>query len=135
MVTYLYGQTIDKIELIWVDANVNNEENLSYKEEILKLMSVNFSCFDNVMESIDYLKKLKFAQTYIISSGSLYSEFIKEFKASINELLICPKIIVFCGNKNHLFRGIKIIQIYLSIIHFSIQEEYKTGLMKSKNFY
>ena len=99
MGTYLYGQTIDKIELIWVDANVNNEENQSYKEEILKLMSVNLSCFENVIESIDYLKKLKFTQTYIISSGSLYCEFIKEFKASINELSICPKIIVFCGDK------------------------------------
>ena len=77
------GQKAPQIELIWIDALVNNSENTDYKNRIQKNMSVKFSCFENVQESLEYLKKLKFVPTYIITSGRLYPEFIKEFKSNI----------------------------------------------------
>ena len=92
-------QKAPQIELIWIDALVNNSENTDYKNRIQKNMSVKFSCFENVPESLEYLKKLKFVPTYIITSGRLYPEFIREFKSNINEYSICPKIVIFCGNK------------------------------------
>ena len=97
MGTY-YSEIVQKAEIIWIDTRVNDIENLEYKEEILKFMSVNISCFENIPEAIDYLKKLEFVSPYIITSGRLYPEFIKEFKSKINEFSICPKIIIFCGN-------------------------------------
>ena len=98
MGTYYYGETVQALEIIWIDARVNDTENLEYKEDILKFMTVNFSCFENVPDAIEYLKKLEFVSPYIITSGRLYPEFIKEFKSKINEFSICPKIIIFCGN-------------------------------------
>ena len=93
------SQTIQKDELIWIDQNVNNEENQGYQKEIKKLMKVNLSCFTEVSKGIEYLKKLEFVRTYIICSGRLYIDFIIEFKSNINDLMICPKIIIFCGDK------------------------------------
>ena len=93
------SQTIQKDELIWIDQNVNNEENQGYQKEIKKLMKVNLSCFTEVSKAIEYLKKLEFVRTYIICSGRLYIDFIIEFKSNINDLMICPKIIIFCGDK------------------------------------
>ena len=87
-----------EIELIWIDARVNENENKGYKNEIIKFMQVKFSCFEEVAPGIEYLKTLKFVPTYIICSGRLYPDFIKEFKAKIKDFAICPKIIIFCGN-------------------------------------
>ena len=94
-----YNQDIQKTELIWIDQNVNNEENQSYKKDIKKLMKMNFSCFTEVPGAIEYLKKLEFAQTYIICSGRLYPDFIIKYKSIINDLMICPRIIIFCGDR------------------------------------
>ena len=99
MGAYNNRQVIQKDELIWIDKNVNNDENNGYKKEIKKLMKVNLSCFTNVSEAMEYLKKIEFARTYIICSGGLYPSFIIEFKSNINDLMICPKMIIFCGDK------------------------------------
>jgi len=93
------SQTIHKDELIWIDQNVNNEENKGYKKEIKKLMKVNLSCFTDVPKAMEYIKKLEFVRTYIICSGRLYPTFIIEFKSNINDLMICPRMIIFCGDK------------------------------------
>ena len=105
-----------KIELIWIDANVNNNENKSYVEQIKSFMSVNLSCFEKISEAINYIKKIEFNQTYIICSGRFYPDFIIEFKSIINDLMICPKIIIFCGNANSYLKRNKDNDI-LSINH------------------
>ena len=94
------------IEIVWIDANINSSENESYKnkfiedKDILKKVSTKVSPFVKVEEAIEYLKKLKFIPTLIISSGRLYPEFIKIFKNNIKDFSICPKIIIFCGDAN-----------------------------------
>ena len=85
-------------EIIWIDARVNNNENTKYKDQISKFMQAKFSCYEQVPPAIIYLKQLQFIPTYIICSGRLYPEFIKEFKTKIKEFSICPKIIIFCGS-------------------------------------
>ena len=93
------NQENQKVELIWIDAKVNNDENKKYKAEISKAMSFNFSCFEKIPEAIKYLKKLEFISVFIICSGRLYPEFIKIFKTNINDFSIIPKIVIFCGSR------------------------------------
>jgi len=93
------GHSFKTIELVWIDSKINNKENQKYKDEIKKIMKVKFSCFEKVNEGIKYLKTIEFIPTYILCSGRLYPEFIIEFKNKINEFSICPKIIIFCFNK------------------------------------
>ena len=87
------------LELIWIDANVNNEENNGYKNEMKKFMQAKFSFFEGTQEALDYLKTIEFIPTFIMCSGKLYPHFIKEYTNKIKEFSICPKIIIFCGNK------------------------------------
>ena len=103
------NKNLKEIEIVWIDANVNNKENQKYKNALLKdpdILSnglVKLSPFTIVSEAIEYLKKLKFVTTFIISSGRLYPEFIKIFKNNIKDFSICPAILIFCGNaKNYL---------------------------------
>ena len=106
------NQPLKKIEIIWVDSRVNNKENQSYKnnllkdKDILRNMSVKISLFEKVSDALEYLKQLEFVTTLIICSGILYPEFIKTFKTNIKDFSICPKILIFCGNaKKYLDRN------------------------------
>ena len=94
-----YGNSFKKIELVWIDARVNEKDNKDYRDKIKKFMKIKFSSFEKVKEGIEYLKTIEFIPTYILCSGRLYPEFIKIFKTQINEFSICPRIIIFCGNK------------------------------------
>ena len=95
----------EKIEknILWIDPNINNEENKKYSEDLktdLKIKNTfNIELFKKVSESIDYLKAIKFEETKIIISGRLYSNFIKNFKENILEMYVAPKILVFTSNK------------------------------------
>ena len=86
--------------LIWIDKNVNNEENMSYKNYIIKEFKYNIFTFTSATQAIENLKKIEFFKTFIICSGKKYINFIKLFKETINEFMICPKIIIFTRNKN-----------------------------------
>lgn len=91
----------EKIQILWIDNSIKNkEENKGYaktleKNEIIK----NVKCVENVKEGIQFLKLLEFKKTLVICSGRLYPDFIKEFKKNINNFMICPKIIIFTGDK------------------------------------
>ena len=87
--------------IIWIDSNINNEENIYYRLKMEKQVSFeNITCIDNVQNAIAYLKELKFVKTVIICSGRLFPEFIGIFKENINEFMLCPKIIIFTGDKS-----------------------------------
>ena len=51
------------------------------------------------MDAIKKIKELRFDKTNIIISGSLYSEFIKNFEENLTKIFIIPKIIIFTSNK------------------------------------
>ena len=93
----------ENINVIWIDPNIDNEENKNYVYELKLLLNEekNIKTFKDASNAIDYLKSLEFDKTVIISNGGSYSEFIKLFKKNINEFKICPKIIIFTENKEN----------------------------------
>ena len=86
--------------IIWIDPNINNDENKEYSKKLKSMNMGSVGLFTEIGESIDYLKKIKFNDTKIIISGRLYSDFIKNFKVNILDMYIAPKIIVFTSNRD-----------------------------------
>ena len=87
--------------VLWIDANVDDEENSSYANELELIGSLRVSKFKNIENALEQLKKIEFQETKIIISGSLYSELIKIFKENILDMYIAPKIIVFTKDKEN----------------------------------
>ena len=85
--------------VIWIDENIDNEENLKYIKDIISNNSLNVKACKNINDAMKCIKNLKFQETKVIVSGRLYSEFIKVFKLNLNKIFVVPKIIVFTGNK------------------------------------
>ena len=57
---------------IWIDENIDNEENSKYSKE-LKSMGLLRLCKE-IDEAIDHMKSLRFKETKAIISSRLYSE-------------------------------------------------------------
>ena len=91
--------------IIWVDSNVDGEENTSYIEELKSLGYYRITCFKDINEAIEYIKTIEFEETIIIVSGSLYIHFIEAFKSNINDIFVIPQIIIFGANKEKLFQN------------------------------
>ena len=85
--------------IIWIDQNVDNEENNGYLKELQNYNYFKIKCFKNIDEAINEIKKIEFEETYIILSGKLYITFIEKFKENLKDMYIIPKIIIFTGNK------------------------------------
>ena len=85
--------------LIWLDANVNNEENMLYQQKINQLNKFNLFLFTKTRDCILKIKSIQFEKTYILVSGSLSKEFFEEFERIINKILICPTIIIFTSTR------------------------------------
>ena len=89
-------------QLIWIDPNIDNNENTGYSKELRSMKSLKvIKLFKKIDESIDYMKKIEFDETKIIVSGRLYTELVEKFKKNIKEMYITPKIIVFTGSKEN----------------------------------
>ena len=85
--------------VIWIDPNIDNEENTKYIKELQDINCFNIRYFKNVMDAITLIKSIRFIETNIIISGSLYTEFVERFKENIKDIFIIPKIIIFTLNK------------------------------------
>ena len=91
--------------IIWVDSNVDNEENSKYQKELESIWYIKLKCFKNIKDSINYIKQIKFVETKIIISGRLYIEFIDTFIKNINNINVIPKIIIFTKNKDNIINN------------------------------
>ena len=87
------------VNILWLDANVNNSQNKEYQKEFKKLTGDKFCPFTEIKECIKKIKKIEFEKTFIIISGSIFKDFNKEFEKIINEIKILPEIIVFTSYK------------------------------------
>jgi len=94
--------------IIWIDPNVYNGENSNYFEELENIKNTKISRFTNVDDALEPIKSLKFSETTIIISGSLYTEFIKKFEENLTDIFIIPKIIIFTLNKEKFLENNKI---------------------------
>ena len=84
-----------KANVIWLDPDIDNEENTKYINRLESDGNLKVICFKEVEEGIEYTKKINFEETNIIISGKLYSQFLSMFKEYINEINVIPKFIVF----------------------------------------
>ena len=85
--------TSNIIYIIWIDPNIYKKENSYYLKELKQIKNTIIYCFIGVMDALRFIKNIKFSETNIIISGSLYTEFIEIFKENITDIFIIPKII------------------------------------------
>ena len=81
--------------VIWVDPQVDNEENKKYLKFMDKFDYLKVRYFKEIKHAIAEIKKIDFEETLIILSGKLYFDFIDIFKENLNDINIIPKILVF----------------------------------------
>ena len=92
----------NKVEVLWIDNSIDNGENKGYTSKLNGVENIKqLICVKNVNEGIEKLKIIEFKKTLIICSGRQYPDFLNEFKNSINQFMICPKVIIFTGNKQN----------------------------------
>ena len=65
---------------IWIDENVDNEENTKYSKELESMGLLSFRLFKEIDKAINHMKFIEFQETKVIISGSLYNEFVKSLK-------------------------------------------------------
>ena len=65
--------------VIWIDPNIDSEENEDYQED-LKKTKCKLKCFKKEDEAIKYIKTIKFKETKIIINGKSYIDVFYHFK-------------------------------------------------------
>ena len=92
--------------IVWIDIYVNDvlelntNENKDYLKILKSLSNFKVKCFNDVYESMIYLKSIRYEETFIIVSGRLYTELIQNLNKNYSDLYILPKIIIFTKKKN-----------------------------------
>ena len=87
--------------VIWIDPELDDEENRKYAEALRSLnpLFFNIRLLKNIDDAIQRMKYIEFQETKIIVSGKLYPEFVKKFNENIIDMCFAPKIIIFTRNK------------------------------------
>ena len=90
-----------KTNLIWIDEELDSEENRKYAEALRSFnpLFFNIRLLKNLDDAIQRMKYIEFQETKIIVSGKLYPEFVKKFNENIIDMCFAPKIIIFTRNK------------------------------------
>ncbi len=84
---------------IWIDENIDNEENTKYSKKLESIGLLSLKLFKEIDKAINHMKNINFLETKVIVCDSLYSEFVNKFKENILDMFVAPKIIVFTKNK------------------------------------
>ena len=99
------GNSNSKTLIIWIDEEINKNENKKkYQKKLDTFKDIEFECFDEIYKGIEFIKKIKFKKTIIITSGTLFPEIDKQLKNCSNELYFVPNIIIFTENKEKYIR-------------------------------
>ena len=101
---YQNNTTLNKNEsnitnVIWIDPNIDNEENTNYLNNLETIENIKITCFKDIDNALIFIKKIKFSETIIILSGKFYTEFIQKFEENLNYIFVVPKMIIFTSNK------------------------------------
>ena len=138
----------NKLEIIWIDKNIGNQENQQYlgdlkssgsksinnvktnalnnglhmNREPLNKKKYDIQEFIEIDKAIEYIKTIRFVETIIIVSGSYLSEFMKQFKANIRHIYIIPRIVVFTNPTRTFSEDILREKFYSGAIKRSFQE-------------
>ena len=66
--------------VIWIDENIDNEENKKYVKDLQTIDSLRVTCFKNVEKAISHMENIEFQDTKIVIRDILvYNEFIYKF--------------------------------------------------------
>ena len=95
------------LNVIWIEPNINSEENINYSKEIKSLPRSKVKICKTIEESIIYLKTISFEETKIIVNGEFYIKFIRKLYENIREIFTIPKIIIFTKNKEKFLKDNK----------------------------
>jgi len=95
------GTTHNKTLIVWIDQNINSAQNQAIKDQFETQKGLKLETFNSVEKGINLLKKEKFKNPIIITSGPLYPDFYNKFKDVIKEIIIIPKIIIFTSNRTN----------------------------------
>ena len=90
--------------VLWIDADLENEENKEYIKELKLIGSIRLNLFENIETAIEQLKNIEFKETKIIISESLFPEFIESFNENISDMYVAPKIIIFTEDKENFIK-------------------------------
>jgi len=96
--------------IIWIDENIDNEENTKFSNELESIGLINLRLFKEIDKAINHMNFIKFQETKVIISGRLYNEFVRKFKQNIRDMCFAPKIIIFTKNKKKFFENNKEFQ-------------------------
>ena len=92
---------MDLEKLIWL--NENKTENVLLQGKIMDIKNFeerfDFCFYTKISDCIATLKQLKFERIYLIISASLAKQFFIELEKIINEIKICPVIIIFSNKR------------------------------------
>ena len=117
---YNYFTPNDSKYLIWIDQNVKGQKIQGYINKLknnpeleydflqtysqfdLSQNIQNFSYFvkeyNNIKDSMDFIRTLAFNETIIIVNDNLFTGFVDKFQQNIADISIIPKIVVFGPN-------------------------------------
>ena len=91
--------------IIWIDANINNNENQeTYKNNRKKFKNFNFICFSSVKRAINFINENKyfdFRLVYAIVSGRLAEEFFNEYVKITETKNVVIATTVYCFKKKY----------------------------------
>ena len=94
------GNKEEKTLLIWIDPEIQNQENSEYASKLKSMNSLEVHLFNNVSEAINFMKTIYFQETKIIVSGRLFSELVINFKENISDMYFVPNILIFTSHIN-----------------------------------
>ena len=96
------GEGYSKLEVAWIDENIDNDENQSYLKELKsKYVCKGFNSLDeafNCFYSISKEEKNNFRLIFVIVSGKFFGRYIKKLKENINEIINIPYTYIFTSN-------------------------------------
>jgi len=96
-----YNKITSKV--IWIDPHIENIENIAYINELISYYFAKVKTFKNVQSAIQYIKEIKFYETKIIVTSSIYSDLVEAIKENITDIYFAPKIIVFTSSFPHFY--------------------------------
>jgi hypothetical protein len=103
--------------IIWIDENIDNEENTQYLKELESIGILNIRLFKEIDKAINHMKYIEFQETKVIIKDTLYSQFVKRFKENIIDMCVAPKIIIFTKNKDKFIKNNKEYQSNINLFY------------------
>ena len=104
----------EEAKYIWIDPEIENEENKFHYEHIFKEKKIDCKKFDNIDNAFNYIKEENnfFKEIIIIISGKLFNNFYHKITQNIKLLKFSPTIMIFTKKKNMCINQLKMNNIY-----------------------